>query len=63
MALEFNTHPNGSTDVLKDGELFGELEHTISDGWYFRSADFGDTSEAFATVDELKEFLESFETV
>jgi len=47
-------------DVLRNGELFGQIEST-SEGFHFRSDDFGDTSESFATEPELKTFLESFE--
>jgi len=52
------TYDNG--DVLKNGELFGQIE-TTSEGFHFRSDDFGDTSASFATEPELKTFLESFE--
>jgi len=47
-------------DVLRDGALFGQIEST-SEGYHFRSEDFGDTSKSFATEPELKTFLESFE--
>ena len=58
MAISYRAYRTGAIDVYYDNQLFGKIEQT-ADGHHFRS-NTDETTESFATIEKLKDHLESF---